>query len=284
MIQKLKDILVRALTGAVFVACVIGSVLLGAYAFFALFAFVSAGCVFEYCRLVNKDKKRVSVCLSVFGALLLNVAVFASVVQWAVAPLLVAAYLLYVLVVFARELFLQAGEVGQVRYFLTSQVAVAFPFALLSISANVFAGSFSKELLLLLFAVIWINDTFAYLTGIFLGRHRMAERISPKKSWEGFVGGLLFSIGACVVASFLLKNQLPFFALYPWHVWALMAVVIVAFGTMGDFLESLLKRRVAVKDSGNLLPGHGGLLDRFDSLLMASPALYVFIEIVNYFC
>ena len=87
-----------------------------------------------------------------------------------------------------------------------------------------------------------------------------------------------------MAASLLLREQMPFFAAYPWYVWALLAVAIVAFGTVGDFLESLLKRQVGVKDSGRVLPGHGGLLDRFDSLLMAAPALYVFVELVKYFC
>lgn len=282
--QKLKEIAVRAFTGAVFVTCVVGSVLLGAYVFFALFLLVSVGAVVEYCRLVNKQGRHVSLWLSVVGALLLHVAMFAVAEQIAVAPVLLAVYLLFLLTVFARELFLSETLVGEVRYFLVGQVAVALPFALLLPMAYAFDGDFSKELLLLLFVVIWLNDTFAYLTGSFLGRHRMAERISPKKSWEGFAGGLLFAVGACVAASLLLREQMPFFAAYPWYVWALLAVAIVSFGTVGDFLESLLKRQVGVKDSGRVLPGHGGLLDRFDSLLMAAPALYVFVELVKYFC
>lgn len=283
MMQKLKDIVIRALTGAIFVSCIVGSVLLGAYTFFAVFTLIALGAICEYCRLVNKKETCVSFGFSLVGALLLNGSMFTIVEQIEIAPVLVAAYVLFILVMFARELFLPESKVGQIRHFLLGQIAVVFPLSLLLKTAYAFNGTFSKELLLFLLAIIWINDTFAYLTGIFLGRHRMAERISPKKSWEGFAGGLIFSIGLCVAASVYLKAYLPFFETYPWYVWALMVLVVIVFGTMGDFLESLFKRKVGVKDSGRILPGHGGLLDRFDSLLMASPALFVFVEFVNYF-
>lgn len=126
--------------------------------------------------------------------------------------------------------------------------------------------------ILALFVLIWLNDTGAYLIGSMLGKHRLFARISPKKSWEGFFGGL----AVAVLGSQLLAALDP---LYSHLQWMGLAIVVVAFGTWGDLIESLLKRTIGVKDSGNLLPGHGGMLDRFDSLLLAAPASYIYIEL-----
>jgi phosphatidate cytidylyltransferase len=118
--------------------------------------------------------------------------------------------------------------------------------------------------------IVWANDVFAYLVGITMGKHRLCERISPKKSWEGSVGGALVSIGAaCIVAYFDHSLTLP--------QWLGFALVVVVFGTWGDLVESLLKRQLGIKDSGNILPGHGGMLDRFDSSLLAIPAAVVYL-------
>ena len=111
-----------------------------------------------------------------------------------------------------------------------------------------------------------------YLFGSLFGKHRLFERISPKKSWEGFVGGLLFALLASQAFAYLLPT-------YSAAQWLGLAVVVVVFGTWGDLIESLLKRQLGIKDSGHVLPGHGGMLDRFDSVLLAIPAAYIYIEL-----
>ena len=120
------------------------------------------------------------------------------------------------------------------------------------------------------------NDTGAYCIGSMLGKHRLFERISPKKSWEGSVGGALFALAS----SFAFAHYFPFMGMGQW---VGLALTIVVFGTWGDLTESLLKRQLGIKDSGNILPGHGGMLDRFDSTLMAIPAAVVYLYIMTYF-
>mgnify|MGYP001078647984 CR=1 FL=1 len=117
---------------------------------------------------------------------------------------------------------------------------------------------------LVLLAAIWINDTMAYITGSLIGKHKLIERISPGKTWEGFLGGLIFTI-----ATILIINQI--FFEFDVISLVIIALVIVLSGTIGDLLESKLKREAGVKDSGNIIPGHGGILDRIDSLLVAAP-------------
>jgi phosphatidate cytidylyltransferase len=132
---------------------------------------------------------------------------------------------------------------------------------------------FQPYILLALFITIWVNDTGAYLVGITLGKHRLFERISPKKSWEGFFGGAIFALISGYVFSLLITeiNLIE---------WLIFSEIVVVFGTFGDLIESLIKRTVHVKDSGNLIPGHGGLLDRFDSLLLAAPAIFIYLSIL----
>jgi phosphatidate cytidylyltransferase len=115
-----------------------------------------------------------------------------------------------------------------------------------------------------------VNDTFAYLTGVTFGKHRLFERISPKKSWEGFVGGGL----AALLSGYVFSLIIPEISLIQWLIFSEITVV---FGTFGDLIESLIKRTVHVKDSGNIIPGHGGLLDRFDSMLLAAPSVFIFL-------
>jgi phosphatidate cytidylyltransferase len=126
---------------------------------------------------------------------------------------------------------------------------------------------------LALFVIIWTNDTFAYLTGMWIGKHRMFERISPKKSWEGFAGGLLMAL----IVAYIFYYFFPAPGLVNW---ILFAIITVVASILGDFFESLLKRRAGAKDSGTLLPGHGGMLDRIDSMLFVSPVIFVYILII----
>ena len=119
-------------------------------------------------------------------------------------------------------------------------------------------------------------ETGAYCTGMLFGKHKLFERISPKKSWEGSIGGGIF----CIIASFLLSHFFPFMST---GVWIGLALTVVVFGTWGDLTESLLKRRLGIKDSGNILPGHGGMLDRFDSAILAIPAAVVYLYVVSLF-
>jgi len=131
-------------------------------------------------------------------------------------------------------------------------------------------GTYNGKILLGIFVLIWASDTGAYLFGITFGKHRLFERISPKKSWEGFFGGVAVSqLGAYLLAIYL--DNLS-------HTqWGIIALIVVVFGTLGDLIESMMKRSVGVKDSGKMLPGHGGILDRFDSFIFAVPVIFTYL-------
>ena len=119
-----------------------------------------------------------------------------------------------------------------------------------------------------------MTDTFALFTGMLIGRNKLAEDVSPKKTWEGFIGGALFSIAGSLVFWYFFPNV-------PVWQWIVFSILVVIFGTYGDLFESLLKRTVKIKDSGNILPGHGGILDRFDSLLFAIPVIYIYLTFLK---
>jgi phosphatidate cytidylyltransferase len=185
-------------------------------------------------------------------------------------------YLLFLMYVFIAELYRKdSNPVNNWAYTLLSQIYCAGSFSLLNFILFTPASDgveFTPLFALTLFVFVWLNDTGAYLVGSTIGKHRLFERISPKKSWEGFWGGFL------VV---LLSSQL--FAYYvpdlSWYNWLGLSAIVVLFATWGDLIESLFKRTLAIKDSGNIIPGHGGMLDRFDSILMAIPAMYIYIEL-----
>jgi phosphatidate cytidylyltransferase len=189
-------------------------------------------------------------------------------------------YLLLLMYLTISELYLKKESPLQNWAFtMMGQMYVALPFALLNVLAF-HADTVTMEigynpiLPLSVFIFLWLNDTGAYCVGSLLGKHRLFERISPKKSWEVFVGGLV----VCLLASMLMYRLFPFL---PMWAWAGLALTVVVFGTWGDLTESLLKRQLQIKDSGNILPGHGGMLDRFDSSLMAIPAAVVYLYLIN---
>lgn len=160
-------------------------------------------------------------------------------------------------------------------------IYIAVPFSLFPFSAFSRTGLdsllnhgemvFSPGIVIGFLLLLWANDTGAYLTGITLGRHRLMERISPKKSWEGFFGGLVIS----VAIAWMLSGWL---GVVGTSGWIIISIIISIAGTYGDLTESMLKRSMGVKDSGSVMPGHGGFLDRFDSALISFPLVYLFIS------
>ena len=158
---------------------------------------------------------------------------------------------------------------------LAGLIYIALPFSLLSfiiIPENGSEPEFYPWVLIGVFLIIWMYDSMAYVFGSWFGKHIICERISPKKSWEGLIGGAVFAVIMGIVNS-VFFHELSIIS------WIVIAIIIVAFGTSGDFFESKLKREAGVKDSGNILPGHGGMLDRFDTVLFAVPVIYVWINL-----
>ncbi len=189
-------------------------------------------------------------------------------------------YLAIIIYLIISQLYLKKKDpIVNWAYAIFSQIYVALPFALLNVLAfqsNKETGSIEYNAILpiSIFVFIWLNDTGAYCVGTLIGKHRLFERISPKKSWEGSIGG-----GAIAILSSLAFAY--YFSFIPTLAWVGLAIVVVVFGTWGDLSESLLKRQLGVKDSGSILPGHGGLLDRFDSALIAIPAAVIYLHIIS---
>jgi phosphatidate cytidylyltransferase len=159
-------------------------------------------------------------------------------------------------------------------------IYTALPFSLLPFSAFGREGInpiipyegnvFSPGIVIGFFILLWVNDTGAYIAGITLGKHRLLERISPKKSWEGFAGGVIFSVLSALLLSGL-------FGVLDTREWVIVALIVAVSGTFGDLIESMLKRSTGIKDSGTIMPGHGGFMDRFDSTLLSFPLVFLFI-------
>lgn len=257
-------------------------ILYNQYSYLIVFSLITTLALYEFYGLISKTKNaELNKRLNTFGGLLLFIGgyFFFSSPDKQMIPLV--PYGIYILSLFISELFLKGtNPIQSLAYAVLGQIYLAIPLSLLSylaFSYDIANGiTYHYAFLLALFVFIWVNDSFAYLTGSLFGKHRMFERISPKKSWEGFAGGAIFTIAASVFfANFF--TQLPLWG------WIGFAMIMIIFGTLGDLVESLFKRTLNVKDSGNLLPGHGGILDRIDSVIFSIPALFIYVEIVSFF-
>ena len=278
----MTELIKRTLSGTVFVACVVGSILYSPYVFSGLFLLVCVLAVDEFHRLVKSSGKiRI---FSFAGTLVLWALVQCLALRTengaqysAIALAIGLTYLPVIICALLDEIWNHSGKpLENWGNFFISQVMVAAPIATLN-----FLYCLDKWLLLALFVLIWVNDTGAYCVGSLTaklpkGNHKMAPHVSPKKSWEGLVGGFVFTfLGA------LLLYHFGWFSMIAGEnaglvIASVFALLVSSFGTMGDLMESLLKRSVGVKDSGVFLPGHGGVLDRFDSILLASPIITVY--------
>jgi phosphatidate cytidylyltransferase len=268
----MNNFLQRTLSGFLFVLIIVGSILWSPYSFAVVFTLITGWTVFEFHKLTNQQQEvEAMTTMSVAGAVLLFVISFlfaSGAIQYPGYSI----YGLYIVLMLVIELYRRkTNPLHNWAYFLLGQVIIALPFSLLSFI--LFIESYNPIILIAVFVTIWVNDTGAYLVGMTFGKHRLFERVSPKKSWEGFVGGALAAlISGYVFSLFITEINL-------WQ-WLIFSEIVVVFGTFGDLLESLLKRTVNVKDSGDVIPGHGGLLDRFDSMLLAAPAIFIFLSFI----
>ena len=267
----------RAITGALFVAVLIGCILYDPLTFGALFVIISALAIREFGHLINQTEGvSVNKTITMLGGAYLFLAIMGFCIGTAAGSKIFIPYLLLVLYLMISELYRKKqNPVLNWAYSMLSQLYIALPFAMLNVLAfqndpTTSSVSYNPILPLSIFIFIWLNDTGAYCVGSLIGKHRLFERISPKKSWEGSIGGGILAIAS----SFVLAHFFPFMSMVEW---AGLALIVVIFGTWGDLTESLLKRQLKIKDSGNILPGHGGVLDRFDSALMAIPAAVAYL-------
>ena len=292
----MKNFLIRAITGILFVAIVV-TCFLDPRAMVLLFALVTGLTVWEFTGLVNQrgndDEAPVHVTVNRFICTVAGVYFFFAVAYFcsdvyggSAKSMVFIPYLVTVVYLLVAELYgKQPDPINNWAYTMLSQMYIALPFSLINVLAFTATPDgrvmFNTILPLSVFVCLWLNDTGAYCVGSLLGRHKLFPRISPGKSWEGSIGGGLLVV-ALAWAYGWYENQQGIALLNEWQ-WAGLGLVIVVFGTWGDLVESLFKRTLGIKDSGNILPGHGGMLDRFDSSLLAIPAAVVYLYTLSMF-
>lgn len=290
-----KKFLIRTGSAAVFVIVLLGCIFWNYYSFSLLFLVVSIWGLLEFYSLMEKTGALPDKVLGTLAGITLYIwamsnnahvsALFND--QYKGSAILAIAMALFFFI-FLRELFRNRPNPFQhIAVTLTGIIYVSLPFALLNINSFVFTQqpdeltevpyftyTYTPFIIFGIFLLIWSNDTFAYLVGSFTGKNKMYERISPGKTWEGTIGGGVLTLAS----SFLISKWFPVLNLMDWMV---IAAIVVIFGTLGDLVESMLKRSIGVKDSGKIMPGHGGILDRFDSLILSTPFIFTYLYLTR---
>lgn len=276
----MKNLIIRTLTGAVYVLLLVGCTIYSPVSAFFFFAIVAAATLWEFGSLMNTHLgAAMPRPINAMAGVVLAAAVWLSAIASPQTAQMFALYGLLMLYIIISGLYRQTQKpLKDWALCFASQIYIALPFALLPLLSIVYdemAGSMAYNWVypLALFIFLWVNDTFAFLCGCSLSRYipaKLFPRISPKKSWIGSIGGGLFTLAAAVVIWWWQPETMPLLR------WLGFALVIIVFGTWGDLVESLIKRQLGIKDSGHILPGHGGLLDRFDSALLTIPASVIY--------
>ena len=283
MSDKTKNLITRSISGIIFLAIMIVGMTFRPDAFIFLFTLITGLTLWEYTGLVNDiDDVTVNRLISTVAGMYLFLAVAGMRTGLVDNFIVFVPYILSIVYLFISELYTKnKNAINDWAYTMLGQMYIALPFALINILAFEVSPDgtmhhFDKLLPLSVFIFLWTNDTGAYCSGSLFGRHKLFPRISPGKSWEGSIGGgILVLIVAAIIGHIANQGDTP-------HTlsvmeWIGLGLVVVFFGTWGDLVESLFKRTLGIKDSGNIMPGHGGMLDRFDSSLMAIPAAVVYL-------
>lgn len=275
ILARFNNLTQRFVTGILGAAGIITAICIDEWAYYAVFFFIVFFALLEFYKLIGLDGMIPQKYFGTFSGLLifsLSFLIERGTLQYPfyylIFPVVSCVYMIKLYKKFERKPF------TNIAYTFLGIFYVAVPFSLLNIA--VFdEGYYRYEIMLGCLLILWASDTGAYFAGTFFGRRKLFERISPKKSWEGFFGGaalaLLFAYGIA-----------QFFDLLNLWQWMVIGVIIIVGGTFGDLIESLLKRSIEIKDSGTSLPGHGGFLDRFDGLLISAPFILAFLKITQH--
>lgn len=281
--KKLKELAVRTASGVVLLLLFVGALVWSKWSAGALFAVILVGGLLEFYRLCRKKGVQPMSSVGVATSLAIFALAFAVFNQWGspateTTARVVLGALLYVMLIvpttFVCELWRKsATPIANIATTFMGIIYVALPMAMLLFIPQMLVGKWSAWAMMAFVSIIWVNDICAYLVGVSIGKHRLCERISPKKSWEGFFGGLVGAIGFAMLFGHLLGGNLV--------VWGGLGLVVALAGVAGDLVESLIKREVDVKDSGSMMPGHGGFLDRFDALFIATPFALFYLIVMS---
>lgn len=294
----MNETLKRALSGAVYILLLLASILFSTESFISLFGVFLIIAIYEFCNLVRINK----IVPLIFGFLFYTTIVLISFYKTETENyingilehditlavnitqlntiLLISTLLISIkCIVFLFNDAIQSLSTLSKYIYLLGYIVLPFIF-IVKISFGI--NDYNPKIIIGLFILIWTNDTFAYLVGKSIGKHKLLERISPKKTIEGFVGGVAFAVFAGFLISKLYIKPHPNFSEKSILIWTMIALIAGVFGTIGDLIESKFKRIAGVKDSGKIMPGHGGVLDRLDSVIFVAPIVFLFYQILNY--
>lgn len=277
----MKNFIIRTLTGIAIVAVQVLCTYFSPLSLAGLFLLLTAFTVNEFLGILSERASiKINRPIVIIGSCYLFFAFWLNSLTYGAMPLLFVPYLAFLLYCYIKELYNHEGNpIVNLGVITLSQMYIALPLSLINLIAfpdfDLSDSSIAHYAIpLSIYIFIWVNDTGAYISGSLLGRHKLFPRISPKKSWEGSIGGALLTIVAAIIIT-------QFYTFMNIWQWIGMALVVVVFGTFGDLTESMFKRQYDLKDSGNILPGHGGLLDRLDSMLFAIPAVVIYLYVLS---
>ena len=265
----MREVIVRGLSGLLYVALLLLAIFSYEMSFLILFLVFGGLSLFEFLKLIGIRS------YLPYGLLILLVTCFCYIEIDYGFTLFFLSAVVCVNLYLIKNLIKPSGHQLNIiqKYIYTSFYIIGG--VVFTILLPSYKGEYTSYLVAGVFALIWINDTFAFIVGKSIGKHKLLERISPKKTIEGFVGGAVF---ACISAIFIFKIT----GLLSLGLWITVALVTAIFGTLGDLIQSQIKRQAGVKDSGQLMPGHGGIYDRLDSILFASPFIFLFLIVLDY--
>ncbi len=265
----MKELLTRSLSGFFYISILLVSIFVSKYTFIGIFLIFGMISIYEFQKLIHLNNKRL---YFIFIAFLIVLTTFQDQLYLTI-PVLVLTII--------TELFLVKDLVTiriipmfEKRKYRTSVFYLITSIVFLTLVPN-YTGDYQPLIIAGAFLITWTNDTFAYLVGKNFGKHKLLERISPKKTIEGFIGGFIFSVLAGYLIA-IISHSLSV------TIWLIISIIMSIFGTLGDLIQSKFKRQAGVKDSGTIMPGHGGIYDRLDSVIFASPFLYAFLQILTY--
>ncbi len=277
----MNETLKRAISGSVYIVLLLASILYSIESFFILFGLFLLIATYEFSSLLQINK---------LASLFISIIIYSGItylffnkinlsknfdITLSIASLLISIKCIYFLFENKKE------KVDSISKYLYLFGYIILPFLIIA-KIPIGMKGYNPKIIIGIFILIWTNDTFAYIVGKSLGKHKLFERISPKKTIEGFVGGVFFAIiTACLISKFYIKAS-PTFSDQSIIIWTTIALIVSFFGTIGDLVESKFKRIAGVKDSGKIMPGHGGILDRLDSVIFVAPYIFLFYQILNY--
>ena len=273
----MNETLKRSISGFVYILLLICCIVYSTKSFFVLFGIFLIIAVYEFCSLVK---------LNVVFPIILSASAYSSIVYLSIYDIklnknfdlsILAATLLVSVKCIVLLFDNIKKELNVVSKYLFVIGYLLFPFIIIT-KIPFGTRGYNPKIIIGIFILIWTNDTFAYIVGKSIGKHKLFERISPKKTIEGFVGGIIFA----TIAGFLISKYYIEGSKFNQYIWIGFALIVGVFGTIGDLIESKFKRIAGVKDSGKIMPGHGGILDRLDSVIFVAPFIFLFYQILNY--